>query len=90
MMKFFRRRKSGPSCEEVMEVLQSYLDGETDAETARSVAAHLEVCEGCGPEAEVFRRIKLSLHQHAEPVDPAVLSSLEAFGRRLASGGTNL
>lgn len=88
MMRWFRRRSASdaqPSCEQVMEVLQSYLDGETDAATARAVAVHLEMCVNCGPEARVFRDIKQSLARKAEPVDPAVLAGLEAFGRRLIS-----
>ncbi len=86
MIKIFGRRKSEPTCEEVMVVLQSYLDGEIDADTARGVAVHLERCERCGPEARVYQQIKTSLHLHALPVDAAVLASLEAFGRRLAAG----
>ncbi len=86
MIKLFRRRKSQPTCGEVIEVLQSYLDGEVDAETARSVAAHLEICADCGPEAQVYRDIKQSLRNRSAPVDPTVLAGLEAFGRRLAAG----
>ncbi|MEZ5379105.1 MAG: zf-HC2 domain-containing protein [Acidimicrobiales bacterium] len=86
MIKLFRRKQSGPTCGEVMEVLQSYLDGEVEAEQARAVAAHLEACAHCGPEAEVYRQIKVSLRHRAAPVDPAVLAGLEAFGRRLAAG----
>ncbi len=86
MLRWFRRTRSGPSCAEVMEVLQSYLDGEVDEETARRVSAHLDECVNCGPEAEIYRRIKASLHHHARPVDPAILAGLERFGRRIAHG----
>lgn len=86
MTRWWRRRRATPSCGEIMDVLQSYLDGEVDSETARSVAVHLDMCPACGPEAEVYRRIKASLKLHAEPVDPVVLANLEQFGRRLARG----
>ncbi len=86
MIKLFRRRRPGLTCREVIEVLQSYLDGETDAETARAVAGHLEMCVNCGPEAQMYRDIKVSLRNRATPVDPDVLASLESFGRRLAAG----
>ncbi len=86
MIKLFRRRKTGPTCDQVMEVLQSYLDGEIDVETARAVAAHLDECDQCGPEAQVYAHIKVSLRERSAPVDAEVLAGLEAFGRRLAAG----
>jgi len=76
----------GLSCDEVMEVLQSYLDGEVDAETARMVAAHLAKCSDCDTESDVYRNIKASLASSAEPVDPEVLKSLRAFSDRLVAG----
>ncbi len=82
--KLFRRR--GMSCDAVMEVLQSYLDGETDAETARLVAAHLHTCTDCDQETATFRRIKLSLASTPSPVDPAIISSLQHFSARLTRG----
>ena len=86
MRRWLRRRSPGLSCDEVLAVLQQYLDGEVDATTAQQVAVHLDVCEGCGPEAEVYRNIKRSLQRRAEPVDPQVLADLERFGRRLLDG----
>ncbi len=90
MLRWFRRTRSAPTCAEVMEVLQSYLDGEVDEDTARRVAAHLDECVDCGPEAAVYRRIKFSLHQQARPVDPAILAGLERFGRRIANGDATM
>jgi len=84
--KLLNRFRSGPSCDEIMEVLQSYLDGEVDADTARDVAGHLEMCAGCDAESDVFRRIKTSLATSAEPVDPDVMTSLRAFSDRLVAG----
>lgn len=84
LIQFFR--PDGMSCDEVMEVLQAYLDGEVDAETARKVAEHLDQCSMCDDESAVFRNIKQSLAARSEPVDPDVMASLRAFGDRLVSG----
>lgn len=83
--KLLSRLRGGPSCDEVMEVLQSYLDGEVDAETARRVAGHLESCTDCELESDVYDRIKQSLTDTAAPVDPAVMASLRAFSGRLVT-----
>lgn len=84
--KILNRFRGGPSCDEVMEVLQSYLDGEVDAETARRVAEHLHVCDHCDAESDVFRRIKTSLASSAEPIDEEILDNLRAFSDRLVAG----
>ena len=78
--------RGGPSCAEVMAVLQSYLDGEVDSATARDVAGHLESCPDCDLESATYRRIKSTLAGRAEPVDPDVMASLRAFSDRLVSG----
>lgn len=75
-----------PSCKEALEGLQSYLDGEVDEETARRMASHLDRCTDCDVEAEVYRKIKSSLNNASEPVDPDVLASLHAFSARLVAG----
>ena len=75
-----------PSCAEVMEVLQTYLDGEIDAEQARKVAAHLRMCTACDQESLVYEGIKASLANRRRDIDPEVLAALEAFGRDLAEG----
>lgn len=86
MIGFLKRRRQ-LSCDEVMEVLQSYLDGEVDAEAARKVAAHLEDCTDCDLESSVYRNIKASLaHVEREPVDPTVLESLRNYGERVSRG----
>ena len=85
LLDVFKRDKN-VSCEEVLEVLQSYLDGETDAGTALNVSTHLDKCEQCEPESAVYRRIKSTLNMSAGDVDPTVLSRLEDFGNRVANG----
>ncbi|MCP4226005.1 MAG: hypothetical protein GY773_21935, partial [Actinomycetia bacterium] len=56
--RLFRR---GLSCGDVLEVLQSYLDGETEADVARQMVAHLRDCDHCDRESDVYVRIKASL-----------------------------
>ncbi|MFN2455556.1 MAG: anti-sigma factor [Pyrinomonadaceae bacterium] len=53
------------------EILQSYVDGELDAEAAKETAAHLEACAGC---AKVVREIEsdaMFLSTTLEPLFPA-------------------
>jgi predicted anti-sigma-YlaC factor YlaD len=83
IMKLFRR---GMSCEEVLEVLQAYLDEETDEETARKVLAHLDRCHVCDRESQVYRRIKVTLRSRGVPVDPEILGALTRFSERVARG----
>lgn len=78
--KLFRR---GMSCSDVLVVLQSYLDGETDPEVARQVAAHLHRCDRCEQESEVYDRIKTSLSRRRPYVDPDVMYALTQFGHRI-------
>lgn len=85
-MKRLFGRKKGYTCDDVMVVLQSYLDGETDAETARKVAAHLDECEDCDLESSVYKGIKASLASRSEPVDAAVLATLRDFSNRVVHG----
>jgi len=80
LLKFMRR---SPSCDEIMEVLQAYLDGEVDVETAREVAGHLEDCTACSHESDVYQRIKSSLTTRRREIDPEVRAKLEAFSRDL-------
>ena len=86
MIKSLFRRRKGLSCDQVMEVLQSYLDGETDAATAQKVASHLPDCRNCDLESKVYKRIKMSLNERPETIDPEVLASLRSFANRVAQG----
>jgi len=79
----FRRT---PSCEEVMVILQAYLDGEVDAKRARRVARHLSVCDRCNTESHVYLDIKTSLASRRREIDPQVRAALEAFARDLTDG----
>jgi hypothetical protein len=85
----FRRRKAvmpGLTCEQVAEVLQSYLDEELDDhELSRRVSAHLDDCRRCGIEADTYATIKASLARRADPVDAERLARLRAFGEGLSA-----
>lgn len=83
MNRLLKRLRRSPSCDEIMEVLQAYLDGEVDAETARKVAGHLEDCSACSHESDVYERIKTSLSNRRRDIDPEVRAALEAFSRDL-------
>ena len=77
------RLRRGPSCNEVMEVLQAYLDGEVDVRTARTVAGHLDRCAACSHESDVYERIKAHLATRRRAIDPEIRAALEAFTRDL-------
>lgn len=81
--RLLKRIRRTPSCEEVMEVLQGYLDGEVDVEVARMVAGHLADCAACSNESEVYQQIKTALSNRRRPIDPDVRAALEAFSRDL-------
>jgi anti-sigma factor (TIGR02949 family) len=83
IMRLLNKLRRGPSCEEILEVLQSYLDGETDEETAKQVAVHLGECTECDRESQLYRRIKSSLISRRRPVDPEILNALHEFGDEL-------
>ncbi len=83
MMRLFSKLRGAPSCDEIMEVLQSYLDGETDEETARKVAGHLSSCTECDRESVVYKNIKSSLAGRRKPVDPEVMDALRKFSDQL-------
>lgn len=79
---------SEASCAEILEVLQSYLDGETDTGVALEVSVHLGDCHHCEHESQVYERIKISLCNTRPDVDPAIIDALSHYGQRLARGDT--
>jgi len=73
---------SRSDCHQVAKVLQSYLDGETEAPTSRIVAEHLEVCRKCGLEASTYLAIKTAIAANAAdmtPVDNDAVARLRDF-----------
>ncbi|HET9949244.1 MAG TPA: zf-HC2 domain-containing protein [Longimicrobiales bacterium] len=57
-------------CDEALELLAAYLDGELSGEGHDAVEAHLEVCRSCFSRAEFESRLKKRLAELArgEPV----------------------
>ena len=76
------------SCRQVAQVIQSYLDGETDIGTGRAVAAHLELCRQCGMKAATFEAIKAALADQATATHGEALDRLAAFVEELAHSGS--
>ncbi len=82
-----RRRADRPACQQVLRILQSYLDGELDADSAAMVAAHLaEDFRRCGLEAEAYRTIKAALAKQGAKVDAATLERLRRFPLDVSGG----
>jgi anti-sigma factor RsiW len=88
MKKLVRRFMMPPDCREVAEVLQSYLDGELPESKTHLVAEHLEHCDRCGIEAEVYREVKRSLGQLATPPDRETVDRLRSFAEGLTPDET--
>lgn len=84
------RRPSPPagdlSCEQVAEVLQSFLDQEVEPDTVVRIGAHLDQCRRCGMEADVYLEIKRSLARSTPAVPELALVRLRHFGERLGAG----
>jgi len=72
-------------CHQVAKVLQSYLDGETEAPTSHMVAEHLEVCRKCGLEASTYLAIKTAIAANA-PEETSVDDDAVARLRDFADG----
>lgn len=85
-MRLFGRTPRSMSCHQVGTVLQQYLDGDIDAETAQRIEEHLEECRRCGMEAETYERIKSTLAAQRSAVPDDSVERLREFGERLARG----
>ncbi|MBW3619512.1 MAG: zf-HC2 domain-containing protein [Actinobacteria bacterium] len=87
-MKIFERMmRVPPDCREVADVLQAYLDGELPESKTHVVSEHLQHCERCGIEADVYLEVKRSLGELATPPDRDVMARLRSFADRLTSEG---
>jgi predicted anti-sigma-YlaC factor YlaD len=75
------------TCEEVVQMLQNYLDAEVENGTATKVSLHLGDCRTCGVEYSTYRDIKETLVRRAQPaVDPLVMDTLRRFCQDLSQG----
>jgi anti-sigma factor RsiW len=77
---FSRKRLS---CRQVGQLVQGYLDGETDEESASKIAAHLDECRRCGMDADTYREIKAALERNAPGDVEASVDRLREFGESL-------
>ena len=82
---FGRNRKM--SCRRLGKVLQTYLDGELDSETALLVSGHLEECRKCGLEADTYEALLGSLQNGVvDQESREAIHRLAEFGSQLAGG----
>lgn len=60
------------SCQEALERLYEYLDGELTSESAAQVRRHVEICDACYPEVKFTTEFRDALHRAArgQPVSP--------------------
>jgi mycothiol system anti-sigma-R factor len=63
------------SCQEALERLYEYLDGELSAGFSEDLRHHIEVCEACYPEVRFTTEFRDALHRAArgQPVCPESL-----------------
>ncbi len=54
------------NCEQVIEHLWPFLDGELDGETSADLTRHLDECRRCFSRAEFERRVKTMIRQSCE------------------------
>ncbi len=74
------------SCRQVGRMLQTYLDDELDAESARKMAAHLDDCRRCGLEADTYAALHASLQRNPAGLSEEPVARLREFGEHLARG----
>ena len=53
-------------CQEALQRLYEYLDGELTPETTREVRRHIELCAACYPEVRTVTEFRDALHRAAE------------------------
>lgn len=75
------RFDDNPGCEEVLDLLEPYLDGDLPPDEAARVAAHLERCPACAGERDLAAAVQRELRalpQHECP--PEVLQKIRNAG----------
>jgi anti-sigma factor (TIGR02949 family) len=86
-MRLLQLLRTPPDCREVAKVLQSFLDGELPEDQTDKVAEHVEHCERCGIEADVYLQVKESLRDLRTPPDREAMQRLHAFAENLVVHG---
>ncbi|HSH46708.1 MAG TPA: zf-HC2 domain-containing protein [Longimicrobiales bacterium] len=54
------------NCQEALQRLYEYLDGELTPETSDEVRRHVDICAACYPEVKATREFREILHSAAE------------------------
>jgi anti-sigma factor RsiW len=62
---------SEPSCQEVLAIIQCYVDGECDVVTMVMIASHLDGCEHCDAELRTLRWLKAAVRRCGREVAQA-------------------
>lgn len=74
-------------CAEALNKVQSLLDEELDAVTAQRLLRHLEACDPCGREGEIYRELKATVSACGNGIDRATVERLRRFATQLVAGG---
>lgn len=84
------------TCQELVELVSAFLDGELDPPTERRLVDHVAICDGCGNYIDQFRRTISTLAElpadAQEALSPERRSALLAEFRKLhppANGDTD-
>lgn len=71
-----------PTCMEVQDTLEAYLDDELDANTSATVAAHVASCPICQDEVRFAQAISGALHELPKPEPPPeIFNAVEDYVR---------
>ena len=71
-----------PTCTEVQDTLEAYLDNELDTDTHATVEAHIASCSMCQDEVRFIQAISGALHELPKPEPPPeIFNAVEAYVR---------
>ena len=74
--------RQDPTCTEVQDTLEAYLDNELDADTHATVEAHVASCPMCQDEIQFVQAISGALHELPKPEPPPeIFNAVEAYVR---------
>ena len=77
-----KRADDTPACEEALDLLEPYLDGDLHPGEADRVRRHLEGCAACAAELRLAERIRRELRALPQPdCPPSVIERVRAAGR---------
>jgi anti-sigma factor RsiW len=73
------------SCQELVELVTAYLEGQLDPSREGALDAHLQLCDGCGAYVEQMRQTVIALRRlgNGEGISPEARAAvLAAFAQR--------